>query len=471
MPQKMGGAGQRSHITIMFTDLCDSTLIASKVEPEEYSELLEELGTGFVEIAKQHGGDCIRIDGDGFIFTFGYPKLHEDTPRRAVEAALEIHALLEEVEERYNWQDVRLQLHTGIHSGIVLVKPGDIARGKYEILGDPTNITARLCEFAGPGEIVISDETLGRSSEHFQISQQSLLGLRGRGKKLLVKKVVGENRSGSKENIWATHSVKFTGRNRELEWLERFINSEDENTVLAHLQAEAGMGKSRLLHEFSNQMASTGSSVHLGICEAYLGVKPFQPIEQILRSILSSEFGYFGKSLKKYTSDMPGPISTIINFLNREHSQKDENNLTSKQLTDTFIKLFKLIKQENKILIIDDWQWVDDASKSVIEGLVKSELKNLKIILASRTQDSVFLEMNGAERLQLHPFSAEDIKDTIRRLVPNVEPFAMKRIEEYSGGNPLYLEELCHAIRDSRFDFETKKAGSWLNSLIYTRFD
>ena len=55
--------------------------------------------------------------------------------------------------------------------------------------------------------------------------------------------------------------------------------------------------------------------------------------------------------------------------------------------------------------------------------------------------------------------------------MPIVEPFAMKRIEEYSGGNPLYLEELCHAINDSRFDFDTKKAGSWLNSLIYTRFD
>lgn len=471
MPQKLGSTGQRSHVTIMFTDLSDSTLIASKIEPETYSDLLDEMRESFVTIVKKHGGDVIRIDGDGFIFIFGYPNFYENNSRRAIEAALDLHECLEEIEQAQAFQNIRLRLHTGIHSGIVLIKHGDIARGKYEILGDPTNVTARLCDFAAPGEIVISNETLGRESKYFQIAQQALVSLSGRKNRLLVKKIIGRNTTGDSEKLWASHSVNFIGREAEMEWLANFVKSEKTLSSIAHIQAEAGIGKSRLLHEFSNAMLENNLNTYLSICESYLGMKPNKPIEDLVTSILSSEFGLSKKSFSKIPEDIAQPIKDIIAILLAAQDNNKRLEYSSEDFAEAFTNLCKLVPQSRVILIIDDWQWVDDASKDIIINLAKSDQENIGIILASRIEDSIFVEMNGAESLRLQPLISSDAHKTIQTLIPGIEPFTMKRIEKHSGGNPLYIEELCHAIRDERFNFETKKTDSWLNALIYTRFE
>lgn len=457
-------------MTIMFTDLSNSTLIASKLEPEQYSDLLDKIGEICLKIVNHHGGEVIRIDGDGFIIVFGYPTSFKDSSRRAVDTALELHQSLEVLEKDYDGLDINLRLHTGIHSGIVLLKQGNLARGRYEILGDPTNITARLCEFAGPGEIVISDEALGRMGHYFQISQQTLITLRGRAQRLLVKKIVGKNSTGDMSRIWASFSGDFVGRENELAWMHNLVMSETRTPLVGHIQAEAGMGKSRLLHEFSNRMADCGHITHLGRCESYLGVKPYQPIKHILRSILSSEFGYSGKTLKSLPPDAPRIVKELSALLGTMEVSSNSFRLMAEDIKDAFVNLSKAIKHRKIILTLDDWQWVDDASKNFIESLAKSEIAPLRIILASRIKDLVFLEMNGAESLHLKPFTPENTKKVITAMVPGVEPFTLLRIEKHSGGNPLYVEELCHAINDSRFGFDTPKTSSWLSSLIYTRF-
>jgi class 3 adenylate cyclase/tetratricopeptide (TPR) repeat protein len=471
MPHKLGATGQRSHVAIMFTDLSDSTLIASKIEPEHYSDILDQMRDRFVSIVKQHGGEVIRIDGDGFIFIFGYPIFYEDNSRRAAEAALDIHECLEDIEKEHSIQNIRLRMHTGIHSGIVLIKHGDIARGKYEILGDPTNITARLCDFAAPGEIVISNETLGRTSQYFQIAQQALVSLAGRKERLLVKKIIGRNTTGDDENIWASHSVHFIGRKHELKWLKNFAQTDNNFTSIAHLQAEAGMGKSRLIHEFSNQMLESGFNIHHGICESYLGMKPYQPIEQLITSVLTSEFSYSRKVLDKTPEDTPQSIKDMIKIIISKRSSNESVEYSSQDFADAFLRLCELIPQKSVILVVDDWQWVDDASKDIIETIVKSNSRKIRVIVASRVQDSIFVEMNGAESLRLKPLTSPSAYKTIQTLIPGVEPFTMQRIETHSGGNPLYIEELCYAIRDQRFNFDVKRTDSWINALIYARFE
>jgi len=469
--EKAEETGQRSHLTIMFTDLCDSTHIASQMEPENYSDILERMGKDFVTIVNKHGGEVIRIDGDGFIFVFGYPTFHEDHSRRAVEAALDIHNALEEIEKTYGGPDMRLRMHTGIHSGIVLVKQGDIARGKYEILGDPTNVTARLCDFAAPGEIIISHETLGRAGYHFQVAQDSLVSFKGRTEKLRVKKIIGRNAGGDRKTIWATHSANFTGRDTELAWLKDFVTSGNRHSAMAHIQAEAGMGKSRLLHEFSKAMTESGQSAHNSICESYLGTESYHPIRQLIRSILSSEFGYTEKNLQRLSEDATDTVKNIVAFLHDKAEQQSGSNHYTEKLQSAFSALCRDLNQSRIILIIDDWQWADDASKNIIQALVKSDPERLRIILASRIEDSIFVEMNGADNLRLPPLNSADIRAAIRKLIPGVEPFTLARIETHCGGNPLYLEELCHAIKDLRFSFDDKKTDSWLNALIYTRFE
>ena len=77
-----------------------------------------------------------------------------------------MHAELAALDDSFLMQGKTLHLHSGVHAGMVLLSGGDIVRGKYEVLGDTTNAAARLCDAAGPGEILVSAETLG-SAHHF----------------------------------------------------------------------------------------------------------------------------------------------------------------------------------------------------------------------------------------------------------------------------------------------------------------
>jgi len=465
MSQQLGGVGQRAQMTIMFTDLSDSTKISSLLEPEIYSDLLERIRDEFLDIVRSHGGIDIRIDGDGFIFAFGYPTFFEDGSRRAVNAALEINNHLELIEKEFDLHENRLQMHTGIHSGILFVKEGDLSRGRYEIIGDATNITARLCEIAMPGDIIVTDESLGRSENYFQISEQFLVAPKSNSKKLLVKKVVGRNKSGDRKKVWAAHSTTFVGRDDNLKWLEKFVMSNGAGFTLAHIQAEPGMGKTRLLHEFSNRRIQQNQTTHIGTCDSYLGAGAYHPITQIFKSLLLREFGTPEKRFGRSENELSNKLYSLLKKMKRDAHAASPSGLVRELLS-----IIKSAFTEKLVIIIDDWQWVDDKSRDIIDEIVKQATHSIKVILASRVEDAIFLEMNNAQSLNLSALPSRHIQYTIKNLVPGVEPFTLARIESYSGGNPLFIEELCHAARHNRFDFENNETGSWMNSLVHNRF-
>ncbi len=467
-PAEISVVDERRYLTIMFTDLSDSTAIASQMEPETYNAILEQMRTAFVSIVRKYGGDTVRIDGDGFIFMFGYPTPFEDTARRAAEAALDIHEAIDEINQEIHTDNFPLRLHTGIHSGIVLLKAGDLTRGKYEIVGDPTNVAARICDFAAPGEIVISEESIGRSKSFFQTTKQHVLKISGRTERILLNKILGLKQAESHESN--SRDSTFVGRRKALDWLNAFVARGKKNAGIALIHGEAGLGKSRLLLEFSNEMAQAGVGLHIGLCESYLGVSAYQPVDQIAKSIFRSEFGTSFKRLKNEKRSSSEACLEMAEIISSSKSDLQQTADQSKSYISAFYKLFEELQHSPILLIIDDWQWVDDASKKIIEVLGNSNTPNLKIILASREADTVFTEMNNAHVWNLSPLGSREIEKTIKSLLPGIGPFALKNIRSYSGGNPLFIEELCHAVKDSRFSANEPRHGSWLTSLIYSRF-
>ena len=99
--------------------------------------------------------------GDGMLALFGYPEPGEDDGRRAVEAALDLHDKVHRLGNEMRWGGTSLRLHSGIHAGLVLLIEGDRISGRFEVVGDATNIASRLCALAGEGQILVSEATLG----------------------------------------------------------------------------------------------------------------------------------------------------------------------------------------------------------------------------------------------------------------------------------------------------------------------
>ena len=79
--------GRRRYLTVMFSDLSDSTRLAGSMEAEDFSEILTTMRRHCREIVAKHGGRIARIQSDGVLAIFGYPEASEDDGRRATEVS------------------------------------------------------------------------------------------------------------------------------------------------------------------------------------------------------------------------------------------------------------------------------------------------------------------------------------------------------------------------------------------------
>ena len=186
------GIGRRHHLTVLFTDLSDSTYLGDQLEAEHYAAMLGALRTLCREIVPRHGGRIARLQGDGMLAIFGYPEPREDDGRRAIEAALDLHRAIGQVEVPGSVVKAgTLGLHSGVHAGLVFVSDGDVERGRFELLGSVPNTASRLSDLAQRGQIVVSEETLGPQAHFFIVGEREWTTPRGRSAALPVFRIMG----------------------------------------------------------------------------------------------------------------------------------------------------------------------------------------------------------------------------------------------------------------------------------------
>ena len=91
---------ERRPITVMFCDLVDSTSLASKLDAEDWRNLVN----GYLDEASRAvtglGGHVLKRLGDGLMALFGYPRAQENDAERAVRAALAIQRALADINAR-----------------------------------------------------------------------------------------------------------------------------------------------------------------------------------------------------------------------------------------------------------------------------------------------------------------------------------------------------------------------------------
>src|SRR5712691_2291954 len=152
---------ERRQLTVMFCDVVDSTLLAGRLDPEEYRDVVRAYHTVCTEVIRRYDGHIAQLLGDGLVVYFGYPHAHEDDARRAVYTGLGIVEAMAELNRRCTCdRGIRLAVRIGIHTGVVVVR----MRGRNErealALGNTSTIADQVQGLAGPDTVVISPTTL-----------------------------------------------------------------------------------------------------------------------------------------------------------------------------------------------------------------------------------------------------------------------------------------------------------------------
>jgi class 3 adenylate cyclase len=156
-----GGASelrsQRKLVTVAFVDLRGFTSFSDSVEPEEVMATLAEYHAVMGRRIAEHGGTLERFAGDGFMVFFNDPVEQPDHPERAVRMALAMRADMEELRERWLRKGYRIHLGIGVDTGYATCGfVGYEGRREYGVIGNVSNLAARLSDAAAPGEILIS---------------------------------------------------------------------------------------------------------------------------------------------------------------------------------------------------------------------------------------------------------------------------------------------------------------------------
>ena len=474
-------SGRRRYLTILFSDLSESTRLGELMESELYAGMLAQLRRLCREIIPRHGGNIARIQGDGVLAFFGYPETREDDGRRATEAALELHAAVSRmVIAGARFPAGALTLHSGIHAGLVLLSDGDVERGRFELLGNVPNIAARLSDLAERDDICVSEETLGPHAHFFTCSEPALVQLKGRTPPLAVRRVLGRAPAPQRFEAMERRSLcPFVGREPALRLLRdrlRMAIAGDAQCVV--LSGGPGVGKTRLVDELRRHAAAGECLALQGYCGTYLA-EPLQPFLHMLRALFGLSPGLPAEPTQAHPllaalEQEEGGASVLAQARQLVTPRDEAGPLSPGATVPALRSLFeRLAARQPLLLVVDDWQWADEASQQALDAVLSLQ-GPIFVVAATRAAVSESLFLAPVTTLELQPLDDGEAARATRHLLPGADPFVVAEIQRYAGGIPLFIEELCHSasaqgaqwLRELRLG-----SAAWLTALIESRVD
>src|SRR5262245_39224868 len=159
--------GERRIVTMLFCDVVGSTAMAERLDPEAWTEVMNEVFEVLIAPIHRYEGTLARLMGDAIFAFFGAPTAHEDDPVRAVRAGLEI---VEAIEGHRAELELDLNVRVGINTGPVVVgEVGSERSIEYTAMGDAVNVAARMEQTAEPGTVRITEDTARLVDDWFEL--------------------------------------------------------------------------------------------------------------------------------------------------------------------------------------------------------------------------------------------------------------------------------------------------------------
>jgi len=177
-PRALKLGGERRYATMCFADIRGFTQMASRLEPERVSEILNGYFEEAVRVVFAYDGLLDKFYGDGLMAVFGPPRVRSDDAARAVQAAIRLHQVVAELGPRI---DYPLRISVGLATGEVVAGHfGSTQRMDYTVIGDAVNLANGLQAAAPPGTIYCDEATIARAGIIAQPLERRSARLKGR---------------------------------------------------------------------------------------------------------------------------------------------------------------------------------------------------------------------------------------------------------------------------------------------------
>ncbi|MCX6871848.1 MAG: HAMP domain-containing protein [Verrucomicrobia bacterium] len=172
---KLGG--ELREVSVIFCDIRGYTALSAGRNPVEVIHLLNDHMGALAKVVQRHHGVINQFAGDAIMILFGAPKSYGEDAADALRCAWE---MMEE-RERLNREAAEpLLIGIGIATGeMVAGCIGAESRSEYTVIGEKTNLAARMCSAAGAGQIILDTETQQKTASIAVFTALEPLALKG----------------------------------------------------------------------------------------------------------------------------------------------------------------------------------------------------------------------------------------------------------------------------------------------------
>src|SRR5215467_9090787 len=274
--------GERKQVTVLFADLKGSMELLADRDPEDARKLIDPVLTLMMDAVHHYEGTVNQVMGDGIMALFGAPLAHEDHAVRACYAALRMQeSVAHYAEAVFRSHGVPIQIRVGLNSGEVVVRAiGSDLHMDYTAVGQTTHLAARMEQMATPGTILLAPATLQLAEGYVQVAARGPVAVKGLADPMEIYALTGASAQRTRLQAAAARGfTRFVGRDVEIEQLRRTLAlAHDGHGQLVAIVGEPGVGKSRLVYEFTHShrtqdwLVLEASSVSYGKATSYLPV-------------------------------------------------------------------------------------------------------------------------------------------------------------------------------------------------------
>jgi class 3 adenylate cyclase/predicted ATPase len=456
---------ERRVCSVLFCDVVGFTPLSEARDPEAVRELLSQYFAVARTVISRYGGVVEKFIGDAVMAVWGTPVATEGDAERAVRAALDLMAAVEQL-----GTDARvpgLAARAGIVTGEVAVTLG--AAGEAMVAGDAVNTAARVQTAAEPGQVLVDTATHRLTG--------GAIGFTGAGEHRLKGKT-------DPAQLWRASRVlsavggsqrvdgleaPLTGRDAELRTIKDLFHATAERRVprLVLISGPAGVGKSRLGWEFEKYADGLAAEVwwHRGRCLSYGDGVTFWALAEIVRQRLGIAeedpavlaAGKLAAGLDRFVPDAGERAYTGVRLgrlLGVAAAGDSEGALSREELFAGWRLFFeRLAAVQPVVLLVEDAQYADAGLLDFLDHLIDWTLDlPVYVLVFARPELGQARPGFGAGRnrstLTLDPLDAASMDTLVEALVPGMPAQAQAKITRQAQGIPLFAVETVRALVD-----------------------
>ncbi|HTU77231.1 MAG TPA: adenylate/guanylate cyclase domain-containing protein [Solirubrobacteraceae bacterium] len=467
-------------MTVLFADLSGYTAVAARLDPESVKRQLERILVRLGEEVVTYGGYVDKFMGDNVMAIFGAPVAHGDDAERAVRAGLSMQGAMGEVNEPLAAQHgVTFELCVGINTGGVLA--GHVGDG-YTVIGDTVNVAARLQAAARPGSVTVGEATYRATRDAIDYSAlEEPLVLKGKTEPVAAWEAVAADGQPAVAASAGPMQAPLVGRAAELGQLHDLLRrvQRKRGPHLATVIGDPGVGKSRLLRQFEQELQSHDPRplMRHGRCLPYGSSIVYWPLGEVIRAEcgiidgdppaaawkkLSARIGELLDGPESGSRSSASKTAVVGRLLGIEGpddpvlgDQEDAQRAREVFFAAVRSCVEGLARGGPLVLVWEDIHWADEGMLDLIEHLAQwVRAPVLQICLAREELLERRVGWGGVRRdsttMFLEPLGESETRELISSLmrIDGVNENVVGAVAARAEGNPLFAEEMVRRLSE-----------------------